>query len=525
MTDLLGLEFIKLFHKQTAHLQKEGPRLLHVDCHSSHINLPLIEFARAHDIVIFGYPPHTTHLLQGLDVVIFSPFKNAYAKHAAEHLKATGQEVEKPVFLSILHKAVQDSFTEKNILLAWKKTGLRPIDPSVISETDLAPSKEFSTAFTLPLPPPSPIRAVVDAIHRQNLLDYPFSRSTFPTLQVQSPPLQIPETCTSSDPQPPTISNTSITSESRHFPSPNLSQTRLPPNFPILHPTTYPDPLSLLTASFDAISLRDHPAKKKQVAEHVSMPVGDNPPQTPCEEDEINVEAVYLAGDILRGLASTRLAPLLELETTTSSCDLPPIERGPLPRELVKAIESSTSPSPELWQAIKTVFPPLVDRMDRLLAQAILQETYCQRIQQVLKLKEKPKAETSMKKIMGLGGGLIFTSDQITAALAEDAAGRLKSKQAADDKRSAKELKKEATQWMEDAEARQKAAHAVLIDFWKSQPAGTKTRRQPPKPALETIPERYKDALKPAKKKPRKRKNAETPPSSEGCDSDDESYD
>src|SRR5215218_2857273 len=119
MNDVLELEFINQFHKQTEHLQHEGPRLLHVDCHSSHINLPLLHFARAHDIIILGYPPHTTHLLQGLDVVVFSSFKNAYAKHAADHLKVTGDEVTKSTFLSVLHKAVQDSFTEKNIQMAW----------------------------------------------------------------------------------------------------------------------------------------------------------------------------------------------------------------------------------------------------------------------------------------------------------------------------------------------------------------------------------------------------------------------
>ena len=50
MADALGLEFIKHFHEVTVHLEAEGPWLLHVDCHSSHINLPLIQFARAHDI-------------------------------------------------------------------------------------------------------------------------------------------------------------------------------------------------------------------------------------------------------------------------------------------------------------------------------------------------------------------------------------------------------------------------------------------------------------------------------------------
>ena len=63
MNNVLGLEFIKLFDEQTSHLEEEGPQLLHVDCHSSHINLPLLQFAHAHNIIIFRYPPHTTHLL------------------------------------------------------------------------------------------------------------------------------------------------------------------------------------------------------------------------------------------------------------------------------------------------------------------------------------------------------------------------------------------------------------------------------------------------------------------------------
>lgn len=130
--------------------------------HYSSLHVPMT-------LLFSDIPPHMTHLLQGLDVVLFSPFKYVYAKH----LKVTGNKVNKSAFLSVLHKAVQDLFTKKNILMAWKKTGLQPIDPGIVSEADLAPSKEFASVFTLPLPPPSAICAIVDAIQGQHALSDP----------------------------------------------------------------------------------------------------------------------------------------------------------------------------------------------------------------------------------------------------------------------------------------------------------------------------------------------------------------
>ena len=47
-------------------------RLLIVDGHNSHYTVELLEYARAQNIIILAYPPHTTHALQGHDVVLFS---------------------------------------------------------------------------------------------------------------------------------------------------------------------------------------------------------------------------------------------------------------------------------------------------------------------------------------------------------------------------------------------------------------------------------------------------------------------
>jgi hypothetical protein len=169
----LGLEFIKFFDNATQDVAPEGPRLLQLDGHGSHMTLGFLEYANSHDIIVLGYPPHCTHILQGLDVVIFSPLKHAYAKHAAAFYDTTHCEVDKSEFLEVLGKAVEDAFTESNIMLAWRKTGLRPVDPSVITPDMLIASRVFSSEETFPLDPPSPIRAVANAFKEMRLSSVP----------------------------------------------------------------------------------------------------------------------------------------------------------------------------------------------------------------------------------------------------------------------------------------------------------------------------------------------------------------
>jgi hypothetical protein len=515
MNNVLGLEFIKFFHKETAHLEDEGPRLLHVDCHASHINLPLIDFARDHNIVVFGYPPHTTHLLQGLDVVLFSPFKNAYARHAAEHLKQTGREVGKGDFLTVLHSAVEDSFTESNILMAWKKTGLRPIDPSVISEMDLAPSMEFSTTRALPLPPPSPIRAIVDAIHRQNAI-----RDTPPADQSPVSPIpSLPTPPTAKTTQEPTCDTDAIpTTPSTPVSLALLPLVVQPP--PLAFPTTLPDPVALL-ASQSAIPPLNEPEDALSTSVTLVSEPGTTTATQPAEVEAR--EAIYAAGDILRGLASTRLAPLLELETVSSAIELPLVELGPLPTQLAHSIQKMDAPpSQELWMVFKNEFAHVVARTDRLLAQAVLQETYCQQVQQKLAVKEQTRKASTLQKVSGLTSGNIFTSNEAHVILVADAAQRDAVKSAAELKAEATKLKKEANAWKESALLRQKIAHTTLIAAWEKDSKATRSRRQPAKPALDPVPPQYKEALKPKKRKARKR--AVSSDESERDDDPDASY-
>lgn len=78
-----GELFLKWFRMVfLKHASKERPLLLTMDNHESHITLALVEEARANNVELFCLPPHTTHLLQPLDVVMFRPLKKSFSELA-----------------------------------------------------------------------------------------------------------------------------------------------------------------------------------------------------------------------------------------------------------------------------------------------------------------------------------------------------------------------------------------------------------------------------------------------------------
>src|ERR1700749_3266514 len=71
----MGVEWIKEFDQHTEVKANGRHRLLLVDGHNSHYTRGFLEYARTHKILVLCYPAHTTHVLQGLDVVVFATVK------------------------------------------------------------------------------------------------------------------------------------------------------------------------------------------------------------------------------------------------------------------------------------------------------------------------------------------------------------------------------------------------------------------------------------------------------------------
>ena len=131
----LGLAWLQqVFERFTAAKARRKYRLLLVDGHGSHLTEEFLEYCHRHKILLGIYPPHSTHTLQPLDVVMFKPLSTAYSKKLATRLhKHQGLvPVTKADFFGLFWDAWTSSFTAKNILSSFKATGVHPFNPDVV---------------------------------------------------------------------------------------------------------------------------------------------------------------------------------------------------------------------------------------------------------------------------------------------------------------------------------------------------------------------------------------------------------
>lgn len=161
----IAVAWIEDWDKLTREKANGRYRLLVVDGHSSHFTMGFLEYARNHKIIVLCYPSHSTHVYQGLNVVIFSVLKRAWSDKR-DKFERSGPAVSKVNFLGVYAKAHARAFTKENILTAFRKTGMVPFNPDVITEAMMAPSLETSVSTRLPLKLASPVQEIVDLISR-----------------------------------------------------------------------------------------------------------------------------------------------------------------------------------------------------------------------------------------------------------------------------------------------------------------------------------------------------------------------
>jgi hypothetical protein len=83
-------------------------------------------------------PPHSSHLLQPLDVSCFSPLKRAYSREIESLIRNHINHITKLKFLPAVKAAYDRSFTPANIRSAFQGAGLVPYQPdAVLSKLDV----------------------------------------------------------------------------------------------------------------------------------------------------------------------------------------------------------------------------------------------------------------------------------------------------------------------------------------------------------------------------------------------------
>ena len=131
----IGLAWLEqVFDRYTKAKARRSYRLLIVDGHGSHITQDFINYCDQNKIILGILPPHSTHTLQPLDVVLFKPLSSAYSAELITYLQDSQGlvPIKKGSFFPLFWRAWTSSFRKATILKSFEATSVSPLNPEVI---------------------------------------------------------------------------------------------------------------------------------------------------------------------------------------------------------------------------------------------------------------------------------------------------------------------------------------------------------------------------------------------------------
>jgi hypothetical protein len=141
------LKWLKHFDAHTKARTQGVYCLLIVDGHESHKSHEFHQYCKEQKIITLCMPPHSSHLLQPLDIGCFAPLKRAYYAEIDSWSRYSVMQVKKEAFLPAFRIAFNKAFTKENILGSFRGAGLVPHNPErVLSKLDVV--------LCTPTPPP-----------------------------------------------------------------------------------------------------------------------------------------------------------------------------------------------------------------------------------------------------------------------------------------------------------------------------------------------------------------------------------
>ena len=148
-SDSIGLRWLKdVFEPYSKNHSVGAKQLLILDGHSSHLTADFDTFCKENAIICLCMPPHSSHLLQPLDVGVFGPLKRAYGKLVEAMMRSGNNHIDKTDFLSLYPNARHTVFTKDNIYGGFAGAGLKPLDKERVLS-------KITFQLHTPTPPPS----------------------------------------------------------------------------------------------------------------------------------------------------------------------------------------------------------------------------------------------------------------------------------------------------------------------------------------------------------------------------------
>ena len=138
-SDQIGLRWLeKLFIPSTSSRTKGKYRLLILDGHGSHLTAEFDQICEKNNIIAICMPPHSSHLLQPLDIGCFAVLKRSYGRLIESKIRININHIDKLDFLEAYPSARIEAFKSETIKNSFAAAGLVPYDPDrVISKLDI----------------------------------------------------------------------------------------------------------------------------------------------------------------------------------------------------------------------------------------------------------------------------------------------------------------------------------------------------------------------------------------------------
>jgi hypothetical protein len=112
---------------------KEMPALLILDGFSGHIYVYVLKRAVELNISIICFPLHTTHVMQPMDVGIFSPFKRLYREKYSKWIEQHPDEkLLTQEFAGLISDPFYETMRPSNLVAVFEATGLYPVCPEEV---------------------------------------------------------------------------------------------------------------------------------------------------------------------------------------------------------------------------------------------------------------------------------------------------------------------------------------------------------------------------------------------------------
>lgn len=152
-SNYLGIEWLRqVFLPRSKPANDDEWRLLIVDGHGSHTTVEFMYECFINKVELLFLPAHTSHITQPLDVGVFGPLKTYYRAEIASYTINDGNTAYlKRRFITAYVATREKALRRRNIEAGFRKTGIWPLEATVLLEKAFIPPSEVTIGISPPI--------------------------------------------------------------------------------------------------------------------------------------------------------------------------------------------------------------------------------------------------------------------------------------------------------------------------------------------------------------------------------------